>query len=112
LHGATRTWTKSKTRNGADNSAAADLTRNLPRLFVEFQQLDATMAKKYGETGLGSALTKSVEAQGGWVGVRSIHGLGSIFFAVLPRVCHSNSQIRKKTGPAGAWPAGATSRAL
>ncbi len=35
--------------DGADKSAAADLTRNLPRLFVEFQQLDATMAKKYAE---------------------------------------------------------------
>jgi PAS domain S-box-containing protein len=60
---------------------------DLKRLFVEFQQLDATMAKKYPGTGLGLALTKRiVEAQGGQVGVRSTRGKGSLFFAVLPRV--------------------------
>jgi PAS domain S-box-containing protein len=56
------------------------------RLFVEFQQLDATAAKKYQGAGLGLALTKRiVEAQGGSVGVRSAPGQGSVFFAVLPR---------------------------
>ena len=57
------------------------------RLFVEFQQLDATTAKRYAGTGLGLALTKRiVEAQGGRVGVTSTPGKGSIFYAVLPRV--------------------------
>jgi PAS domain S-box-containing protein len=56
------------------------------RLFVEFQQLDAGMAKKYAGTGLGLALTKRiVEAQGGSVGVRSEPGKGSTFWVVLPR---------------------------
>jgi PAS domain S-box-containing protein len=55
-------------------------------LFVEFRQLDAGAAKKYQGTGLGLALTKRlVEAQGGSVGVRSAVGVGSVFFAVLPR---------------------------
>jgi PAS domain S-box-containing protein len=59
---------------------------DIGRLFVEFQQLDATTAKKYPGTGLGLALTKRiVEAQGGQVGVRSRPGEGSVFFAVLPR---------------------------
>jgi len=59
---------------------------DIGRLFVEFQQLDATTAKKYPGTGLGLALTKRiVEAQGGQVGVRSQPGEGSVFFAVLPR---------------------------
>jgi CheY-like chemotaxis protein len=57
------------------------------RLFVEFQQLDASTAKKHPGTGLGLALTKRiVEAQGGRVGVRSTPGEGSVFFAILPRV--------------------------
>jgi len=56
------------------------------RLFVEFQQLDAGMSKKYPGTGLGLALTRRiVEAQGGSVGVSSEPGRGSTFWAVLPR---------------------------
>jgi protein-histidine pros-kinase len=59
---------------------------DLDRLFVEFQQLDASIAKKHQGTGLGLALTRRiVEAQGGRVGVRSNPGVGSLFFAVLPR---------------------------
>ncbi len=60
---------------------------DLGRLFVEFQQLDATAAKKYAGTGLGLALTKRMaEAQGGHVGVHSTPGQGSTFWVVLPRV--------------------------
>ncbi len=57
---------------------------DLDRLFVEFQQLDGGRAHE--GTGLGLALTKRiVEAQGGRVGVHSIAGAGSTFFAILPR---------------------------
>src|SRR5208282_97359 len=57
------------------------------RLFEEFQQLDGGISKKYEGTGLGLALTKRiVEAQGGAVGLRSMLGEGSTFFARLPRV--------------------------
>jgi PAS domain S-box-containing protein len=59
---------------------------DLDRLFVEFQQLDASAAKKHAGTGLGLALTRRiVEAQDGRVGVRSEPGKGSVFHAVLPR---------------------------
>lgn len=59
---------------------------DLSRLFVEFQQLDASAAKRFAGTGLGLALTRQiVEAQGGEVGVTSTVGRGSTFFAVLPR---------------------------
>ena len=61
-------------------------SEDFARLFVEFQQLDAGMAKKHAGTGLGLALTKRiVEAQGGQVGASSVPGKGSLFSAVLPR---------------------------
>jgi len=56
------------------------------RLFTEFQQLDGGVARNHQGTGLGLALCKRiVEAQGGFVGVQSTPGVGSVFFAVLPR---------------------------
>lgn len=61
---------------------------DISRLFTEFQQLDSSASKRYQGTGLGLALTKRiVEAQGGRVGVRSVAGQGSTFFAVLPQTC-------------------------
>jgi PAS domain S-box-containing protein len=59
---------------------------DLPRLFVEFQQLDTGYSKRHQGTGLGLALTRRlVQAQGGQVGVRSTLGQGSVFHFVLPR---------------------------
>jgi CheY-like chemotaxis protein len=59
---------------------------DIDRLFVEFQQLDESTAKRQPGTGLGLALTRRLlEAQGGIVGVRSTLGQGSTFFAVFPR---------------------------
>jgi PAS domain S-box-containing protein len=59
---------------------------DVPRLFVAFQQLDASLSKKYPGTGLGLALTKKiVKAQGGRVGVTSTPSEGSTFFAILPK---------------------------
>jgi PAS domain S-box-containing protein len=63
---------------------------DLGRLFVEFQQLDASTAKHYPGTGLGLVLTKRiVESQGGQVGVRSVPGQGSAFYALLPRIART-----------------------
>ncbi|HKC13667.1 MAG TPA: ATP-binding protein, partial [Vicinamibacteria bacterium] len=72
---------------------------DLGRLFSEFQQLDASTAKRYAGTGLGLALTKRlVEAQGGKVGARSTPGAGSVFYAVLPQSTLSE-QATSHSGP-------------
>jgi PAS domain S-box-containing protein len=73
---------------------------DLPRLFIEFQQLDAGTAKRHAGTGLGLALTKRiVEAQAGSVGVSSVPGLGSTFYAILPRETSAVSDVPLSAEP-------------
>ncbi len=68
------------------------------RIFVEFQQLGASVGKKYSGTGLGLALTKKIaEAQEGRVGVNSTPGKGSTFYAVLPQVLRASNEIVEET---------------
>lgn len=75
--------------------------KDIPRLFSEFQQLNATTSKKYQGTGLGLALTlRIVEAQDGQVGVNSTLGKGSAFFAVLPLRPHKLTQKKAIELPA------------
>jgi PAS domain S-box-containing protein len=70
------------------------------KLFVEFQQLDGSTAKKYQGTGLGLALTKKIiEAHGGRVEVTSTPGVGSTFSAILPRTVGSDMSAAEASGP-------------
>jgi signal transduction histidine kinase len=56
----------------------------LGRLFQEFVQADATIARDYGGTGLGLALCKQlVERMEGRIGARSQKGVGSTFWFEL-----------------------------
>jgi PAS domain S-box-containing protein len=76
---------------------------DLPRLFVEFQQLDVGYSKKHEGTGLGLALTRRlVEAQGGTVGVASTLALGSVFHVVLNRIHDTDTIRRIRAAEAGA----------
>jgi protein-histidine pros-kinase len=60
-------------------------SEDLPKLFVEFQQLEAGTARRHQGTGLGLALTRRlVELQGGSVHAESTLGVGSTFTVTLP----------------------------
>lgn len=76
---------------------------DMKHLFIEFQQLDSGIARKYPGSGLGLALTKRIaEDQGGSVGVVSSLGQGSLFFAVLPRWYKPSSGVATKKSEATA----------
>jgi PAS domain S-box-containing protein len=76
----------SRFRIEVQDSGIGIAAHDLPRLFTEFQQLDAGLSKQHAGTGLGLALTRRlIEAQGGQVGARSELGQGSVFFLALER---------------------------
>lgn len=82
----------SQFRIEVEDSGIGIAARDLPRLFTQYQQLDAGYAKKYQGAGLGLALTKRlVHAQQGQVGVRSEPGVGSVFHVVLDRVASAGA---------------------
>lgn len=68
-----------------------------PLLFQVFQQLDGTHRRNYGGMGVGLALTKQlVELHGGWIGVKSKLGKGSIFTVRLPAQSFTPSLLDAK----------------
>jgi protein-histidine pros-kinase len=93
-------------RIDVEDTGVGIATDNLGKLFVEFQQLDASAAKAYQGTGLGLALTKKIaEAHGGRVAVRSSPGQGSTFSVILPRVMMV-TRFDDAAGPSVGRPAG------
>ena len=69
------------------------------RLFNRFEQADITTTRKYGGTGLGMSITKSlVGLMRGDISVQSAEGSGSTFTVAIPAV-QSNNKPAKITVP-------------
>lgn len=69
-------------------------------IFDAFRQVDPSISKNYGGTGLGLHIVKNlVELMGGQVWVKSKLGAGSTFFIELPlKGAHSSNQMMKVQG--------------
>ena len=73
---------------------------DMPRLFKEFSQLDATSTREYEGTGLGLALARSLADQlGGRVGVESALGDGSEFWVEFARTAAGEAQPDLESKP-------------
>lgn len=66
----------------------------LSHLYTPFEQADASIASKYGGTGLGMSITQNlVSLMGGYIEVKSKSGEGTTFTVELPFE-HSNSDLQ------------------
>lgn len=76
-----------KTRISVSDTGIGIAADQLPRLFLEFAQLDTGSARTQQGTGLGLALSKRlVFGMGGAIQVESKEGSGSTFTVLIPRV--------------------------
>jgi signal transduction histidine kinase/DNA-binding response OmpR family regulator len=70
---------------------------DLPKIFNQFEQANASIVRNFGGTGLGLTIVKSlIEAQGGNLRLESTPGRGSIFTISIPFV-KSGVAIQKET---------------
>ena len=69
-------------------------------VFEQFQQVDGSLNRSVGGTGLGMPITKKlIELHGGEIGVDSVPGQGSTFWFTIPKNEQVSVRQKLKTGP-------------
>jgi signal transduction histidine kinase/HPt (histidine-containing phosphotransfer) domain-containing protein/ActR/RegA family two-component response regulator len=69
---------------------------DIPKIFGEFDQLDANVNRNITGTGLGLAITKNLVAiMGGTISADSVYGEGTVFHIQLPLVLGNREKMRK-----------------
>lgn len=77
-------------------------SEDIPKVFEEFRQLDGSLRRRAGGSGLGLAVSKQfVELHGGSMWAESVVGMGSVFKFTLPAI--SNVVIGTSPGDYQAW---------
>ena len=73
-------------------------SQSLSKLFQPFQQADSSMTRKYGGSGLGLVISKTlVEAMGGTIQATSEEGRGSSFSFILPMHIAAHGSVPAKS---------------
>lgn len=71
---------------GVSDTGIGIPAEHLGNIFQRFNQLDGSVPRTYGGTGLGLVISRQlIELHGGWIWVTSTPGEGSTFHCVLPR---------------------------
>jgi PAS domain S-box-containing protein len=75
----------------------------VPLLFEKFRQLDSSSTRRHGGAGLGLSITRKLaEMMGGSVGVDSIAGHGSTFWAEIPFLEVASTAVNESFAPVAA----------
>ncbi len=71
--------------------------KDMPILFEPFRQVDSSLTRTVGGTGLGLPISKSLsELQGGQLMVESQVGVGSVFSALIPTQPGAENELKQK----------------